>query len=121
MDGQVTTVRWSQAQGSWNYIVVYKQQHKTEVLNEDSVSDVTIPDCRQVDPTVYEFEEFQELIWKNLRIEETEKSSAVRRANTKISNEDSETQVNAQYGRILPAATDVSIVVIFDIRMRTHG
>jgi len=72
------------------------------------IADITIPDCRCSDPTVFDFEEFNDLVWEQLNPERTEKSSAVRRANTRISNEDSGTQYSAQYGRILPEATDVS-------------
>lgn len=132
-DGQVTKVRWSKSQGRWVYKIEYEKdkgdedkEDKEEASEEDSTSDdddddiivdteiltfhelqeIVLPKGRYVDPTVYTFEEFASM-WEILAPETIEKSSAVRRANTRISNEDSGNQLTAQYGRILPRATDV--------------
>ena len=79
----------------------------TEVVTFSELQEIVIPKGRYIDPTVYTFHEFTKM-WESLTPEVVEKSSAVRRANTKISNEDSGKQCTAQYGRILPEATDVS-------------
>lgn len=77
---------------------------------EDELADIVFSKEPFRDPTLYTFEEFL-VMWERLRPEEIEKSTAIRRANTKVAKEDADSQHNAQYGRFLPQATDVSSVV----------
>ena len=137
-DGQVTRVRWSKSHGRWLYKIEYEKDKRddndkkgkeneedstttaddddiivdTETLTFRELQEIVLPKGRYVDPTVYTFDEFASM-WEILAPETIEKSSAVRRANTRISNEDSGTQHTAQYGRILPRATDVRFMMFW--------
>ena len=117
-DGSVTDVRWSSSLKQWTYAVEYEgddegddgEKQHAEVIQLSKLKDIVLPRGRYVDSTVCPFDEFLSM-WEKLDPEAIEKSSAVRRANSRISNQDSGTQHTAQYGRILPRATDVSALL----------
>ncbi|CAB9500598.1 lysine N-methyltransferase, H3 lysine-79 specific [Seminavis robusta] len=77
-----------------------------DLVNEAALADIAIPDGNSHDPSLYSFLEFLAL-WERLGAERIEKTSTVRRANSRVETGDSDTQQNAQYGRILPQATDL--------------
>lgn len=83
---------------------------EAEMLKESELNGIVLPPGRHIDPSVYPSDDFYDM-WEKLDPESVEKSTAVRRANTRISNEESGTQNTAQYGRILPQATDI----LFDV------
>lgn len=108
-DGEVIKGRWNEAFSQWIYCIQYDERDVQDIVSEDELEDIALNKERYHDPTLFSFEEFLTL-WERLRPEEIEKSAAIRRANTKITTEDSGTQHNAQYGRFLPGATDVSAI-----------
>ena len=113
-DGEVIKGRWNDDFQRWIYCLEFqdREQEPQDIVTEDELADIVFDNEPFRDPTLYTFEEFV-VLWERLRPEEIEKSQAIRRANTKVAAQDSGTQHNAQYGRFLPEATDVSKVVDF--------
>jgi hypothetical protein len=111
-EGTVEDARWGGEIGRnhWIYSLVFEGRNKNELVDELELKDLVIRTTLCQDPTLYSFEEFLD-VWERLNPEQIEESSTVRRANKKVTNQDSEIQQSAQYGRILPEATAVSVVV----------
>jgi Histone methylation protein DOT1 len=104
--GAVQGAEWGGevGQSQWVYRLSFNGDRQNDLVNEVELADLV------VDPTLYTHKEFQDL-WAQLDPEEIEKSPAVRRANSRMLKQDSEMQWSAQYGRLLPVATDVSAAV----------
>jgi hypothetical protein len=115
--GTVEDARWGGEIGhkQWIYSLAFEGRNTNELVDEMELKDLVVLTTRFQDPTLYTFEEFLDM-WDRLNPEQIEKSSAVRGANKKVMNKDSEIQQTAQYGRILPEATAVSADVfpLFD-------
>lgn len=103
-NGQVTNGRWNTTHQRWIYCVHYEKREGRDIVSEEELADIIVSSEPFKDPTLFSFEEFL-VLWERLNPEVVEKSTAIRRANSKVRTEDSETQHNAQYGRFLPGAT----------------
>ena len=110
-DGQVIKGRWHKGFNQWIYCVEFEDREEQDLVSEEELADIVFSNEPFRDPTLLTFEEFI-VLWERLRPEEIEKSQAVRRANTRVAVEDSGSQHNAQYGRFLPAATEVSVFYV---------
>ena len=105
--GRVVEGQWNKSLQRYLYRVEFQEREEQDVVTEDELADIIFSKEPFRDPTLYTFDEFV-VLWERLQPEEIEKSQAIRRANTRVATEDSGSQHNAQYGRFLPEATEVS-------------
>ena len=104
--------RWNKKNNMWVYVVDFPERDgPQDLVTHSELKDIRYVSGPYQDPTLFSFDEFLRL-WESMRPEDIEKSSAIRRANTKVTNDDSEKQHNAQYGRFMPWATSVMFQVL---------